>query len=140
MAIVTMKSSEICAICLRDLPVGEGLGHLAGRINHVFHSDCLLDSMKITNTCPSCDMVITSINGNPVQDSAVEYPEEPSISEERAVQILRQNELIPTGNILGFEQLRRGGKSVIRITLEEQKIDETSEQQKCQTYSNCTIL
>jgi hypothetical protein len=52
---VSTNSVQLCAICLEDYKVGEDIGWSRNPLcHHVFHKDCILESLKAYNSCPIC--------------------------------------------------------------------------------------
>jgi hypothetical protein len=52
---VSTNSVQLCAICLEDYKVGEDIGWSRNPLcHHVFHKDCILESLKAHNSCPVC--------------------------------------------------------------------------------------
>jgi hypothetical protein len=51
----TNSSVQLCAICLEDYNVGEDIGWSRNPLcHHAFHKDCILESLKVNNSCPIC--------------------------------------------------------------------------------------
>ncbi len=108
MAAVTMKSTESCAMCLADEPIGEsGLGHAAGSTHHVFHTSCLKSWLNKNHTCPTCREKITSINGVPFPtELSADHPGLAAFPREQAEQAAEI-----------FRQLRQSGQLPGNLTL-----------------------
>jgi hypothetical protein len=52
---VSSNSVQLCAICLEDYKVGEDIGWSRNPLcHHVFHKDCILESLEANNSCPIC--------------------------------------------------------------------------------------
>jgi hypothetical protein len=49
------NSVQLCAICLEVYKVGEDIGWSRNPLcHHVFHKECILESLKTHNSCPIC--------------------------------------------------------------------------------------
>jgi hypothetical protein len=52
---VSTNSVQLCAICLDGYKVGEDIGWSRNPLcHHVFHKDCILESLKAHDSCPIC--------------------------------------------------------------------------------------
>ena len=57
-----LNNDEICAICLENINIAPI--HTINECNHSFHSNCLIESLRINNQCPLCRSISTSSNKN----------------------------------------------------------------------------
>lgn len=53
------EQDELCCICLKNFEQDEEVIRLPCNKNHFFHKPCILDWMRISQTCPLCKTFIT---------------------------------------------------------------------------------